>query len=507
VAPPGQVVVATLNARQPKVLGLSSFQRLYSMVLAIRNRPAAFNGGAADAVSAPDVIIAQEVTYSNLEIFQNILNQTSRFDYQIAVADGSLPKFLYNASTVSLVGTPIAWIDPCKTGTDGKGIRRYQYARFLEVGSNLGFTVAGVHLSNNYTGSGGNNCRLSNVVELRRQLVAETNPVIVGGDFNYRPVAQQHECDPDERSEPTAWWSMMTSPVVGEPSYVDVVRESYRRRGVSMAGAWTREALVSSPTCKGNKALRRSRIDYLFSLGATVAEAHPDTPAWALGRPGPYAPEDRRFSDHRFVWGRFVLGGPERPTVPVAQQRRNGVIEVAWQPVDGATGYVLYRKRKGERYSALQKLDAASTSFTDPQTADQASYRYAVAAVGPGGAQGLESRPVAEVADARGPRVIKFSPFYGASRVARSARVYVRFGENVDPASVGSSTIRLIQKAKWKNGRDKTIGGRVVVDGARVLKFVPNRRLERRRSYVVVVAAVQDRLGNRGPRASSRFST
>jgi hypothetical protein len=193
--------------------------------------------------------------------------------------------------------------------------------------------------------------------------------------------------------------------------------------------------------------------------------------------------------------------------VPVAQQRRNGVIEVAWQPVDGATGYVLYRKRKGERYSALQKLDAASTSFTDPQTADQASYRYAVAAVGPGGAQGLESRPVAEVADARGPRVIKFSPFYGASRVARSARVYVRFGENVDPASVGRSTIRLIQKAKWKNGRDKTIGGRVVVDGARVLKFVPNRRLERRRSYVVVVAAVQDRLGNRGPRASSRFST
>lgn len=507
IAPPGQVVVATLNARQPKVLGINSFQRLYSMVLALRNRPAAFNGGAADAVSAPDVLIVQEMTSSNLEIFQNILNQTSRFDYQIAVAEGSLPKFLYNANTVSLVGSPIAWIDPCKTGTDGKAIRRYQYARFLEKGSGVGFTVAGVHLSNDYTGSGGNNCRQTNVVELKRQLVAETGPVIVGGDFNYRPVVQYHECDPDERSEPTAWWSMMTSSLVGEPAFVDAVRESYRRRGVSMGGAWTYEALASSPTCKGTKDRRRSRIDYLFGMNTTVAEASPDTPGWALGRPGPYRPEDRRFSDHRFVWGRFVLSGPPRPTAPVTQPRRNGVIEVAWQPVDGATGYVLYRKRKGERYSAIEELDAAITTFTDPLTADQAYYRYAVAAIGPQGAQGFESRPVAEVADARGPRVIKYAPFYGAARVSRRANVYVRFGENVDPGSVTASTIRVIQKAKWKNGRDKVVGGRVVVDGARLLKFDPSRRLEGRRVYVVRVNAVTDRLGNRGARSSSRFST
>lgn len=507
VAPPGQVVVASLNARQPKVLGISSFQRLYSMVLALRNRPGAFNAGASNAVSSPDVLIVQEMTLANLEIFQNILNQTSRFDYQVAVAEGSMTKFLYNANTVSLVGPPVAWIDPCKTGTDGKAIRRYQYARFLENASGVGFTVAGVHLSNNYTGSGGNGCRQTNVVELKRQLVAETGPVIVGGDFNYRPVVEYHECDPDERSEPTAWWSTMTSSIVGEPTFTDAVRESYRRRGVSMGGAWTYEALASTATCKGTKDRRRSRIDYLFSMNATVAEAAPDTPGWALGRPGPHLPQDRRFSDHRFVWGRFVLSGPPRPTAPDAQPRRNGEIEVAWEPVEGATGYVLYRKRKGERYSAIQRLDAAVTTFTDPRTADQAFYRYAVAAVGPQGAHGFESRPVAEVADARGPRVIKYSPFYGAARVSRRANIYVRFGENVDPSSVSGSTIRLIQKAKWKNGRDKVIGGRVVTEGARVLKFDPNHRLERRRLYVVVVRAVQDRLGNRGAWSSSRFST
>lgn len=507
IAPSGQVMVATLNARQPKVLGINSFERLYSMVLALRNRPAAFNGGAADAVSAPDVLIVQEMTLANLEIFQNILNQTSRFEYQVAVAEGSLPKFLYNANTVSIVGSPIAWIDPCKTGTDGKAIRRYQYARFLENSSGVGFTVAGVHLSNNYSGSGGNSCRQTNVVELRRQMIAETGPVIVGGDFNYRAVVEQHECDPDERSEPAEWWSMMTSSLAGEEPFVDAVRESYRRRGVSMGGAWTYEALASSPTCKGNKDRRRTRIDYLFSTKATVAEAAPDTPGWSLGRPGPYLPQDRRFSDHRFVWGRFVLSGPPRPTVPVAQPRRNGVIQVAWEPVDGATGYVLYRKRKGERYSAIQELDATATTFADPGTADQAFYRYAVAAIGPQGNQGFESRPVAEVADARGPRVIKYSPFYGAARVSRRASIYVRFGENVDPDSVSGTTIRLIQKAKWKNGRDKVIGGRVLVDGARVLKFDPNHRLERRRVYVVVVRAVTDRLGNRGAGSSSRFST
>jgi hypothetical protein len=65
----------------------------------------------------------------------------------------------------------------------------------------------------------------------------------------------------------------------------------------------------------------------------------------------------------------------------------------------------------------------------------------------------------------------------------------------------------VVKKAKWKKGRDQAIGGRVVIDGARVLKFDPNRRLDKRRSYVVIVGAVQDRLGNRGASASLRFST
>lgn len=500
-SPPGQVVIASVNARQHKVLGIHSFSRLHSLIVAMRNRPRAFDAGAGNAISAPDVLVVQEMTYSNLEIFQNILNQTSQFDYQIAHAEGAVPKLLYNAKTVDLVGLPVPWVDPCKTGTDGKQTRIYQYARFIEKSSSLPFTVASVHFSNRYTNSEGMQCRVVNTAELIRQLAAEQGAVFAGGDFNFPAVKGDFECDPDERSEPTDWWSLMTTPAEEAPSFIDSVREWHRRQHTSMASAWTFERFAPAITCRGTKAREKFRIDYMFARNAIVAEAHADDPTWAGA-----APLGRTYSDHRLVWGRYVLGGPPRPSAPVSTPRSAGVIDITWEPVEGATGYVIYRKRPGEAYTRLDTVDATATAYSDPRTVHRSVYRYSVAAVGASGAQGFESKPVAEVADARGPQVVSHSPYSGASRVPRSATVYVRHDENVAADSVTPTTILLVLKPKWKNGHDRLIGGAVRHSG-QLLIFDPHRLLERRRTYVVKVRTVRDELGNPGRWSSFSFRT
>lgn len=505
-SPPGQVVIASVNAKQPKVLGIYSFKRLYSMILALRNRPRAFDAGEGDAISAPDVLVIQEMSYSNLEIFQNILNQTSQFDYQIAHAEGAVSKLLYNAETVDLAGAPIPWVDPCKTGTDGRQPRLYQYARFIEIASRVPFTVASVHLSNDYKDSGGMQCRFANAAELLRQLAGEQGASFAGGDFNFSAVKEPHECDPDERSEPTDWWTLMTSAVEGAPAFVDAAREWHRRRNVSMATAWTYEKLESTMTCLGTKARRRARLDFLFARNAVVAEAHADDPGWAWPTT-PVPPDRRRFSDHRFVWGRFVLTGPPRPEIPISTPLRAGVIDLTWEPVEGATGYIVYRKKPGEAYARLGTVDATVMSYSDARTSHGSVYRYSVAAVGANGAQGFESKAVAEVADAQGPLVIGHSPYSGAAKVARTANIYVRFGENIAPDGLHPQTIQLILKAKRARGQDRTIWGELRASSPRLLVFNPAGPLERRRTYVVRVRAVRDRLGNPGAWSSFSFRT
>jgi len=506
-SPPGQVVVVTINAKQVKVLGLTTFRRLYNLTLTLRKRPPAFDGGRAEAVSTPDVIVIQEMTFSNLEIFQKMLSQRSRIDYEIAWHEGSRTKFLYDPAGVTPGGEPVEWTDPCVPGPEGA--RTYQFARFLEQPTGLPVTIAGVHILPHYRDPSVEdmNCRLLNVEEIRNQLAQETGAVVVAGDFNRNAVVMQRECDTDERSEPRDWWTLMTSERDDAEPFVDAARTWHRAHRSAMKDQWTYGHRHATTNCDGSMRPRRSRIDYLFVTGALVAEASADHPGWAGEEPGSRHPVNKRYSDHRFVRGRFVLGGPTRPSSPGASPAKAGVVELAWSPVDQAAGYVLYRGLPGKPYAQLARLDGATTTYTDGATAHAQNYRYALAPVGADGAQGLESRPRWARADARGPRVKRVIPRPGARGVSRRTSIVVRFNEPFAEDAVSDSTIELVQKARWKKGRNRTIGGRVRIVSARAIEFDPRFRLRDGRTFIVKVRALRDRLGNRGSSFRSRFST
>src|SRR5688500_228973 len=68
-SPPGQISIATINARQNEILGPQRFEALLELALAFRTRPPAFNGGTRGAVFAPDVIAINEFREANVEIF------------------------------------------------------------------------------------------------------------------------------------------------------------------------------------------------------------------------------------------------------------------------------------------------------------------------------------------------------------------------------------------------------------------------------------------------------
>jgi len=280
-SPPGQVVVVTINAKQVKVLGLTTFRRLYNLTLTLRKRPPAFDGGRAEAVSTPDVIVIQEMTFSNLEIFQKMLSQRSRIDYEIAWHEGSRTKFLYDPAGVTPGGEPVEWTDPCVPGPEGA--RTYQFARFLEQPTGLPVTIAGVHILPHYRDPSVEdmNCRLLNVEEIRNQLAQETGAVVVAGDFNRNAVVMQRECDTDERSEPRDWWTLMTSERDDAEPFVDAARTWHRAHRSAMKDQWTYGHRHATTNCDGSMRPRRSRIDYLFVTGALVAEASADHPGWA----------------------------------------------------------------------------------------------------------------------------------------------------------------------------------------------------------------------------------
>jgi hypothetical protein len=495
---PGQVVMVSVNAKQTKILDVYRFERLIALTLSVRSRPRAFNGGYGGAVSAPDVLLVQEMSESNVEIFGKLLNQRSRFNYEIVGTPDSNRKFLFNADTLTLVGEPTSWDDACAGPEIAK---KYLFARFLENTTQTPLTVAVMHLARRYPRSdGGVSCRERNVQELKSLLDREPGAIIVGGDFNSRPVATPRECDSNEESVPRDWYSTFTSPTDGGVAYVDAVRAWHNRRHISMSQGWTHEWKKEKLLCDGSTDNQRSRIDYFFSVGTVVAEAHADHPGWAGQEPGTFHPENPPYSDHRFVWGRFVLAGPERPLRPTATPRRGGAIDVSWQPVTGAAGYVVYRGRAGHSYAVLERTSPDAVTFEDTETTDGRRYKYAIAAVDANGAQGLESGPALVEADARGPHVLRVRPRPGMTHVRRDSTVVVRFDERVAPSSVTGSTIELMRKGR-------PIAGRVKLLSARVLAFNPNKWLRNRTTYSVAVHAVRDRLGNRGSFFSWRFRT
>jgi hypothetical protein len=324
--------------------------------------------------------------------------------------------------------------------------------------------------------------------------------VIIGGDFNKRAMETQLECDPNEESPAQQWWLAITEPTDGGTPYADAVRTWHRLHGESMVHEWTHEQRVSTEICDGSSRFRRSRIDYLFT-SAQVAEAHADHPGWAGSEPGAHNPTNYRYSDHRFVWGRFVINSTPQAQPPTLVSDAGGVIHVSWPAVDGATGYIVYRAFENRDYDPIQKFTAKTTTFDDIFTDHGVTYRYAIAATGPSGGQGLESDDAQATADRRGPRVINVLPRDGASGVDIRTDIRVRFDEPVDQLSVDDLDIRIYRGAN-------RIGGRNQQESRRLLVLNPGRPLRKGQNYRVVVGSgLRDKLGNRGERFIWHFVT
>ncbi|HEV2754803.1 MAG TPA: Ig-like domain-containing protein [Actinomycetota bacterium] len=498
----GQVNVVTVNAKQNRVLGLARFLALFELPKALRFRPEAFNGGVDGSVTAPDVIIVQEVRPSNLEIFVRLLRQRFPYKYQVLEPLDAAASFVVNTDTVAVQGEVTTWADVCTTAdtpTDKRPDRDYPIVHLTEIATNAPFVVAGMHMAKRYDTTGQSNCVPRNIETLRAELADETAPVIIGGDFNRRAAVDPFECDVEERSTPNSWHQLLVTPPEGETVYVDAVRHWHRNHRVSMEHEWTHEQRQSRVLCDQTTHFKRSRIDYLFT-NAVVAEAHADHPGWAGREPGTPNPPNRRYSDHRYVWGRFVVSGPPRPLQPSAVAGRAGRIDLTWQPVEGAAGYVVYRAHRGRAYSILGTVGADVLAFADVFTEHARSYRYAVAAVGADGGIGLESRPAFGVADKKGPHAVRVTPARNAAGVDPAVTITVRYDERVASDSVAAGTIRVTQ------GR-RTVPGALVVVGPRLLTFDPFGRLDKGKTYRVSVDSVRDKLGNAGPRVTWDFTT
>ena len=103
-SPDGQVTVVTINAHQFPILGIKRFRAMYQLARAMRRRPLAFDGGFFGAIQAPDVVVLQEIRFSNAEIFEHILRQRFQVKYRIITPPDSAAAIIAHPDTVSLVG-------------------------------------------------------------------------------------------------------------------------------------------------------------------------------------------------------------------------------------------------------------------------------------------------------------------------------------------------------------------------------------------------------------------
>ena len=502
VSPPGQIKIITANTRQNAVLGIKRFEDMFELSQALRKRPRAFDGGYAGGIHAPDIVVTQEMRPSNLEIFEHLLRQRYGQKYRIAGLEDAASQIIYNSETVTLVGEPMTWEDVClgETSAGNRHGRFYQAARFTEIATGAPFTVAGMHMPKSFFNSGQSDCYMDNLQMFRTQLENETGAVFIAGDFNKRSVEVPHECDADENSSELPWYTAMTQPTDGNRLYVDTVRQWHRQRGVIMADEWTHEQKSQTLTCDGASRFRRSRVDYIFQSGAITTEAHADHPGWAGLVPGTKLKGFHKYSDHRFVFGRFVLTGPPKPLAPSAVQAKDGRIELTWTPVEGATGYIVLRSIGGRAYSELVRTDGTITSYVDGFTEHGVTYAYAIAPLGADGGQGFESLKTRQTADSRGPKVASVTPGSGATGVDRRTNIRVVFDSGVKPESVSGDRVRLVR------GRT-LIPGTLRIESPRVLVFDPDFALRPGTRYSVKVNPVQDRLGNVGGGKSWEFYT
>jgi endonuclease/exonuclease/phosphatase family metal-dependent hydrolase len=490
VSVPGQVKIVSINARQNAVLGKKRFEDMFELTQAFRNRPPAFDGGYTGGVTAPDVIGLQEIRTSNVEIFEHILRQRFPHRFRIVGFEDAASPMIYNPDTVTPVGEVSTWEDVClgDEASGGRTHRFYQLARFTDNRTGTPFAVAAFHMPKNFGGTEPN-CYIDNIMELRAQLEDETGATFIVGDFNKRSVQTALECDGKERSEPFHWYETLTAPADGR-AYVDAARRYARKLARPMTNQWTHEQRKRTEICDGRKEFRRSRIDYIFANGAALAEASADNPGWAGVKPGTKSGE-HKYSDHRFVWARYVLTGPPQPLRPGARKKRGGEVDLSWSQVNGAVEYVIYRAIRQRGFDKLATVGAKTLTFNDVFTEHGVTYRYKIAAIGADSGQGVESGASFVEIDSQGPKVLNVSPRRGAIDVDRRANIKVTFDEGVRPESVTQDRIRL-----YRGGT--RLSGTLRQKSARVLIFNPTFPMKAGREHKVAVKPVTDRLRNVG---------
>lgn len=384
--PLGEIVVITVNAQQ---ILTHSTARLSELANAVRNRPTAVDG----SYFAPDVILVNEVSASDLARLRDNLNNLFSSNYGIfgMTSDDVKSKFLVNLTTMR-VESSRTWPDVCIPGV------RYQLINLRELQSEISVTVGGVHIRADYTGEGGPSCKNQNAIEARRQLAAADTRGSIVGDFNKRAMVLQRECDPEETSGEDSWYTDMTSfSSVDNRSYIDSVRHYHRANNLTMWHEWTHEQKQVSTLCDGSVGYRRNRIDYIFvSDTFQPLEAHADHPGWANaeepGSIGCTPTPDCKYSDHRFVWARVGLGAPPAPdTTPPSDPTNLAAtggkrrISLSWAASNdsggsGLAGYEVWRSTTGAAGSFTQIATTASTSYTNSGLIRGKTYWYYVVA-------------------------------------------------------------------------------------------------------------------------------
>jgi Fibronectin type III domain len=383
-SPPNEVVVVTVNAQQ----NTTDDARLSELAAALRNRPTTANGN----FYPPDIIIANEMNNdASLMGLRDKLNATlssTRYEIVGSTSPAVKTKFLFNSSTMTF-DSATSWTDVCEAAI------RYQLIRLRESATNKSVTVGGVHFRANYAAP---DCRERNADEVRRQLDGATRSIV--GDFNQRAAEIELECDPFETSGNRPWYAAMTSPSpIDGISYIDAVRNFRRSRNLSLAEEWTWEAKSTSNLCDGSTNYKRSRIDYLFaSNNVGVLEAQADRPGWANEQqrgsiactPAPQC----KYSDHRFVWGRFDLSAipapvnpPPAPTDLSAIAASSTEVALSWTAATGATSYRVERSADGSTGWA-QIATTTSPSYRDSGIVENSTRHYRVIATNSGGESG-----------------------------------------------------------------------------------------------------------------------
>lgn len=379
-----EIVVVTVNAQQNS----TDNPRLTELANALRNRPTASDG----SFYAPDVLIINEMnTDASLFGFRDSLNAVfgpNRYEAVGSASPAVKAKFLINTETMRFESSK-SWTDVCEAAV------QYQLIRLREIATNKSVTVGGVHFRVSYTAA---DCRERNTDEVRKQLDGAARSIV--GDFNQRAAQTDLECDPFETSGNRPWYEAMTSqsPIDGI-AYIDAVRSHQRARDLSMAEEWTFEAKSTSDLCDGSTDYKRSRIDYLFaSNNVGVFEAHADHPGWANQQqrgsiacsPTPQC----KYSDHRFVWGRFDLTSipapvnpPAAPTNLAATAVSSTQVDLAWSAVADATIYKVQRSSDGS--TGWNQIAApTSSSYRDTGIIENSTRYYRVLATNAGGDSG-----------------------------------------------------------------------------------------------------------------------